>query len=158
MTSKGEVFAPSDRTAFEARRSSSVVARGGAGAFGVKPNNRGRGASGVNGNGALRSARGNGCENSAPNMGAGKNTHRSPRLGGACKNKRPTIADASNRNIFNDITNVAGGATSDMDKPKPVRQQNSTASVQQPFMLAAEATDPQSVEEYAQDISCKLFQ
>lgn len=153
MTSKGEVFAPSGR-------SSSVAARGGAGAFGVKPNNRGRGASGVNGNGALRSARGNGCENSAPNMGAGKNTRRSPRLGGACKNnaKRPTVADTSNRNIFNDITNVAGGATSDMDKPKPVRQQNSTASVQQPFMLAAEATDPQSVEEYAQDISCKLFE
>jgi len=79
---------------------------------------------GVGGNGALRSARGGACENTKPKIGTGTNGRRSPRLGNCASsnNNRSFHSHAgAGSGVLGDITNIAAGRSSLLDKAKPIK-------------------------------------
>lgn len=99
------------------RAKESVFSRSAAGTGRVPPRVRGAG-----GSGAFRSARGNGCENTNPNVGTGANGKRSPGLGSCLgsSNNSGSFGQGGSR-ILGDITNVTAGRAFQTDKAKPLK-------------------------------------
>lgn len=155
----------------EPRRSDPVICRGSSavGRNSFRARNSGNG---------MRFARGQNSENTNPNLGTcgtGTNGRRSPRLG-SCAGSKPLLAYGASRQsaTLADITNVAGGRASHVEKVKPQKTLGTSASVaalaaaieptptEERFIPVGlvddvERSNVQSVAEYASDIFNDLF-